>query len=35
LLFNQAEELITLTGARLYESGLMSERDRLAQWMAR
>ena len=34
-LFNQAEQLITLTGARIYESGLTSERDRLAQWMAR
>jgi len=34
-LFNQAEQLITLTGARIYESGLINERDRLAQLMAR
>ncbi|SFU99850.1 adenylate cyclase [Polaromonas sp. YR568] len=34
-LFNQAEQLITLTGARIYESGLVNERSRLAQLMAR
>lgn len=34
-LFNQAEQLIKLTGAKMYEQALVSERGRLAELMGR